>query len=350
MLGPMTRRVLPRPALRPVAGVALALALGASAAACGGSSASSGASGDTTPQSQPSQGGTTLAALWPLTGLPVHGSTPKHPVLAVKIPNTAESYPQVGLSQADMVSEELVEGGISRLAAFYFQHTPDLVGPVRSMRASDIGIVKPLHAVLVASGAAPPTLRRLQQAHVTYYTGGPGYFRDSSAAPYNLMLHLRQLAATIKKKTVVPASYLPWGTEKDFSGVAPARHVAVRFSGGHTTEWAWTGKHYANTNSYAPANDRFTPDTVLVLRVREGNAGYLDPAGNPVPETIFRGSGDVLVFHHGKVERARWHKDTLDSALQLSTKAGPLKIPAGHVWIELTPRDQDGGSVTWTKK
>jgi hypothetical protein len=344
----MTRRVLPRRALRPVAGAALALALGASAAACGGSSPSS--SGDTTPSSQPSQGGTTLAAVWPLTGLPVHGSTPKHPVIAVKIPNTAESYPQVGLSQADMISEELVEGGITRLAAFYFQHTPGLVGPVRSMRASDIGIVKPLHAVLVASGAAPPTLRRLNQAHVTFYTGGPGYFRDSSASPYNLMLHLKEFAATLKKKTVVPASYLPWGTEKDYSGVASARHVDVRFSAGHTTQWAWTGGHYANTNSYAPANDRFRADTVLVLRVREGNAGYLDPAGNPVPETIFRGSGEALLFHHGMVERGTWHKDSLDSALELSTKAGPMKVPAGHVWMELTPRDKDGGHVTWTKK
>ncbi|MGN6252975.1 MAG: DUF3048 domain-containing protein [Marmoricola sp.] len=344
----MTRRALPR-RVRPVAGAALALALGLTAAGCGGSSASS-ADSSSTPQSQPTQGGTTLAALWPLTGLPVHGKTPKHPVLAVKIPNTAESYPQVGLSQADMVSEELVEGGITRLAAFYFQHTPGLVGPIRSMRASDIGIVKPLHAVLVASGAAPPTIRRLQQAHVTFYAGGPGYFRDSSASPYNLMLHLPALAASIKKKTVVPASYLPWGAQSDFSGVAKARHVAVKFSGGHTTEWAWTGKHYANTNSYAPANDRFAPDTVLVLRVREGNAGYLDPAGNPVPETIFQGTGDALVFHGGKLERGQWHKDSLDSPLQLSTKAGALKIPAGHVWIELCPRDQDGGNVSFTKK
>lgn len=349
MLDPMTRRAPSRRVLRPVAAAAVALALGATAAGCGGSSSAPSA-GSTTPSSQPSQGGTTLAAVWPLTGLPVHGATPKHPVLAVKIPNTAESYPQVGLSKADMVSEELVEGGITRLAAFYFQHTPSLVGPIRSMRASDIGIVKPLHAVLVASGAAPPTLRRLQQAHVTYYTGGPGYFRDSSAAPYNLMLHLNDLAASIKKKPVVPASYLPWGTEKDFSGVSRARHIAVRFSAGHTTQWAWTGKHYANTNSYAPANDRFTPDTVLVLRVREGDAGYLDPAGNHVPETIFKGTGDLLVFHGGTVERGRWHKDSLDSALELSTKAGALKIPAGHVWIELCPRDQDGGNVSFTAK
>jgi hypothetical protein len=343
MLDPMTSATLPRRPLRQAATVALALLLGASLAACGGKSAED----DKPLQSQPTQGGATLAAVWPLTGLPAGKTTPKHPVLAVKIPNTAESYPQVGLSRADMVSEELVEGGITRLAAFFYSKVPALVGPVRSMRASDIGIVKPLHAVLVSSGAAPPTLARLSRNHIPFYQGGPGYFRDSSASPYNLMVHLPELAASIKKKPVVPASYLPWGTEQDFSGVQKAKNIAVRFSAGHTTEWRFAGGKYTNTNSYAPANDQFKPDTVLVLRVREGNAGYLDPAGNPVPETIFSGKGKLLLFHDGKLVRGTWSKTHLDSQLELSTAAGDLKVPAGHVWIELTPVDNAGGKVTF---
>src|SRR5688500_9631943 len=52
----------------------------------------------------------------PLTGLPVKGKVPTHPVLAVKIDNSDNSQPQVGLGSADLVAEELVEGGITRLA------------------------------------------------------------------------------------------------------------------------------------------------------------------------------------------------------------------------------------------
>lgn len=333
------------------AAAALALLLGLTLAGCGGGTAPKASSPSTTPtpSSQPIQGGTTLAAVWPLTGLPVHSKTPKHPVLAVKIPNTAESYPQVGMSKADMVSEELVEGGITRLAVFYYQHVPALVGPVRSMRASDIGIVKPLHATIVSSGAAPPTLRRLQRQHIPYWTGGTGYFRDSSASPYNLMVHLSELAKAIKRKPVVPASYLPWGTEKDFSGARPAKQIAATFSQGHTTEWSYQGHRYTNTNSYAPKNDQFHPQSVLVLRVHEGNAGYLDPAGNPVPETIFSGKGDLMLFHRGQVVSGTWQKKKLASRLKLSTAAGPLKVPAGHVWIELVPVDGQGGHVSFRK-
>ena len=62
----------------------------------------------------------------------------------------------------DMVVEELVEGGLSRLAAFFYSTLPQgLVGPARSMRATDIGIVKPVDAILVGSGGAPRTLARI---------------------------------------------------------------------------------------------------------------------------------------------------------------------------------------------
>ena len=84
-----------------------------------------------------------MQGTWPLTGLPAKGPAPDHPVYVVKIDNTESSAPQVGLSKADLVTEELVEGGLTRLAVFFYSASPTQVGPVRSMRASDIGIVKP---------------------------------------------------------------------------------------------------------------------------------------------------------------------------------------------------------------
>ena len=66
--------------------------------------------------------------------------------MVAKIDNTYASAPQIGLGEADMVVEELVEGGLTRLAAFYYSEIPGDVGPVRSMRASDIGIVSPVKA------------------------------------------------------------------------------------------------------------------------------------------------------------------------------------------------------------
>lgn len=326
--------------------LAILLAASLVLAACGSSSNS-----EKKPASQPVQGGTTLAALWPLTGQKVTGKTPDHPVLVVKIDNTPSSRPQVGTGKADLVTEELVEGGITRLAVFFYQHLPSVVGPVRSMRASDIGVVKPAHGVLVASGAAGPTLDRLAQAKVPFREeGAAGYYRNSSrSAPYNLFVKLPELAKTLKSKSIVPASYLPWGSDSDYVGTTPARSVNAVFSRSHTTAWRFQGGHYVQQNNNASTSDQFKPDTLLVLRVREGDAGYLDPAGNRVPETLLSGSGKMMLFHNGTMTNGTWTKASKQTPLELKGPKGPVKVPAGHVWIELVPNNAAGGAVNFTK-
>ena len=326
--------------------VLTAAALSLTLAACGGSDEK-----EKKPDSQPVAGGTELAALWPLTGEPVNGKTPNHPVLVTKIDNTGSSQPQVGLKRADLVTEELVEGGMTRLAVFFYRHLPKVAGPVRSMRASDIGIVKPAHGLIVASGAAGPTIARLKRTKVPFTTeGGPGYFRAGDrSAPYNLMVNMPKLAKAKQNKSVVPASYLPWGSESDFKGARSAKSIDAVFSRSHTTSWRYQGGKYRNQNSHAPASDRFVPDSVLVIRVRLKDAGYRDPAGNYVPETVYEGSGKMMLFHKGKAVSGTWKKRSRRTPVKLSTKAGSVKVPAGHVWIELVPIDKDGGRVAYRK-
>lgn len=322
--------------------VASALAVTGCTAGPSASSASSASGGE--PGSQATSRGLTVSGEWPLTGLPAGGEAPRHPVMVVKIDNSEASLPQIGLSKADLVTEELVEGGSTRLAVFFYSRVPKLVGPVRSMRATDIGIVKPAKAVLVASGGARPTIARVKDAGIKTFTeGATGYQRDlSRQAPYNLFMKLNELAAQVKAKTTVPA-YLPFGSAKDLPQGSPATGLSAIFSGGHTTRWAYANGTYTNENGFAASGDTFRPDNVLVLRVRVGDAGYLDPAGNPVPETKFTGSGAALLFHGGRVVKGTWKK-TLDSTISLTSASGKLKVPAGHTWVELVP--EDGGRVT----
>jgi hypothetical protein len=345
MLGTMTSAFRTRSTRLAAPAVAAVLAL--TMAACGGGSDKSG---DKSPDAQSTAGGSKLVAVWPLTGLPANTTAPNHPALAVKIPNTPEARPQVGMSQADLVYEELVEGGITRLGVVFYSKVPGEVGPVRSMRTSDIGIVKSAHAVVVGSGAAPPVLRALARSGVRFYTeSGPGYFRvGNRVAPYNLLVHLKHLAAAVKKFTA-PAAYFQWGKDTDFPGGRPATSISAHFSNYRTTQWKYEGGKYVNTNSYAPANDQYKPDTVIVVRVKEGVANYRDPAGNPVPVTLYRGKGNMLMFHGGQVVAGTWQMSGDDGQVTFSTAAGPLKVPAGHVFLELVPVKSHGGNVSFRK-
>ena len=295
---------------RPLALLVAATLTAASLTACGG-----GDEEPKAPQADPSEPFTPAEEeeevtpdTWPLTGLEVaegESAALKHPILVTKIDNTSSGSPAGRAQPGRPGRRGAVEGGLTRLAVFFYSQVPENAGPVRSMRASDIGIVPAEHATVVTSGAAGVTIRRITDAGIPFIQeGGPGTYRDTSRpAPYNLMVHLDDTAKAAKQKAVRPADYLPWGDGSDLPAGKKATTFAAAFSGGHSTQWEFDGEHYVNTNSNAGADDQFPADTVLALQVEVGDAGYLDPAGNHVPETKFVGKGPAWLFHNGRVVR-----------------------------------------------
>ncbi len=294
-----------------------------------------------------------LSGIWPLTGESLQGDAPAHPVYVVKVDNTPNSAPQLGLGSADLIVEELVEGGLTRLAVFFYSEIPRDVGPVRSMRASDIGIVKPAAGDLVASGGARRTVTRLASAGVSTFTedaSGIGFYRDNRrASPYNLFSHLSVLAAQPGSRWQVPGgTYLPFGSSSDFSGDISVRTITATFSGSHTTRWKHTADGWVRPDSFATSGNDFVADNVLLLRVRTVDAGYRDPAGNPVPETELFGTGAGVLAHGDQAMQITWTKKDKMSELSLTTKDGTaVSLPPGRTWIELVP--SGSGSVALGK-
>ncbi len=290
----------------------------------------------------------TLTGRWPLTGRALDQDAPEHPVYVVKIDNTSASAPQFGLSSADMIVEELVEGGLTRLTVFFYSDIPAKAGPVRSMRASDVGIVQPAAATLVASGGARPTLRVLAAHDVTTMTehdGAPGFYRDDSdTPPYNLYTRLSGPAATPAGTWAAPStSYLPFGGADAFAGNVPVSSIDATFSGSHTTSWRYSDDGWRRPDSFAQTGDDFAADNVLLLRVKIGDAGYRDAAGSSVPETLFYGTGEAVLVHGDSAVRCSWNKADRASPLTLSTDDGTeVTVPPGRTWIELVPSDTGG--------
>ncbi|HSI92208.1 MAG TPA: DUF3048 domain-containing protein [Jiangellaceae bacterium] len=287
--------------------------------------------------------------VWPLTGLPAPDGVPDDPVLVVKVDNTGPARPQVGLSAADLVVHELVEGGATRLAAMYHSTLPPEVMPVRSVRTSDIALVAPTGGALVASGGAQRVLEQLADAGITVIAeGSAGFSRDQArGAPYNVSV---DLGATIDEAAGLGAPeqpYLEWADPDAELGAGEAvESVAVRFSTTHTTTWSWDGSGWQQADDLAAEGDEFAPETVLVLLVEIVDAGYTDPAGNFVPESVLEGTGDAFLLTDGEVIEAEWAKDDPAAAIELADSAGdPLPVPPGRTWIELVP---EAGEVTWT--
>ena len=76
------------------------------------------------------------------------------------------SGPRSGLEQADVVYEEVTEGGITRFAAIFQSQVPAEVGPIRSVRSIDPDLVTPIGGIFAYSGGAQPNVEKIQQAPV----------------------------------------------------------------------------------------------------------------------------------------------------------------------------------------
>jgi hypothetical protein len=285
----------------------------------------------------------------PLTGAEV-SALPTNPVFVVKIDNTRPAAPQVHLDKADLVIEETVEGGVTRLAALYYSRLPKRVGHIRSMRATDIGIAKPVNAHVVASGGAGPTIKRIKNAHIRIFSqdqGDDGFWRDTSRrAPYNVNVNLAKINRAAKQ-TTPRRPYLPWAKDLQTptAPTQPAGWANVRFSSFHMTTWEFHEGLWKRSNGNA-GDHEFGATTMAVLFADEKDAGYLDPGGNRVPETIFKGTGRAVVFIGRAVVEGTWTKPTLNSTISLTDAAGtPILLPAGPTWIELVTKAH--GSVKY---
>ncbi|MCW2697989.1 MAG: uncharacterized protein JWR62_3074 [Modestobacter sp.] len=297
--------------------------------------------------------------LWPLTGLE-SGAVPPHPALAVKIENSVDARPQTGLNAADVVWEEVVEGGITRYVAVYHSTVPPEIGPVRSIRPMDPAIAAPLKGLFAFSGGQKPYVDAVAAAGlqvVSQGAGADGYHRISSrSAPHNTYADPNALLAQAD-----PAHAAPPAPQFDYAEVGkeptavtagtPAATLQLSLSPSSRPVWTWSQPdgRWVRAEGTKPAVEADgTPlraTNVVVLRVDVVATAAKDAAGNPVPETVMVGSGEALIATAGRTLTGRWTKDGVGDRLFLTGPDGnQVRLAAGNTWIELVPNRS--GSVT----
>jgi hypothetical protein len=290
-------------------------------------------------EAAPSHSATAAPQTWSMTGLPIPADRSPRPILAVKVDNTASGQPQQGIDRADLVVQGPVEGGATRLAAFFESKTPRIVGPVRSIRTSDVGVVKPAEAIVVASGGAPVALNTMARARVKVHTeGSAGLYRDPTrSAPYNLFANVATVAESVAGKPP-EEPYLVFGASESPAGVAAGKLV-VTFSTQSREEWRFSERSGSWRRSGQQAGGKFSAVNLLMLQVKLRDAGYKDPAGNFVPEVVTTGSGRGWFASGPQVQRIRWSKSSPAERWEVTNAAGArIELPPGRSWISLLPR------------
>jgi hypothetical protein len=290
---------------------------------------------------------------WPLTGREADKEV-QRPALAVKIENSIDARPQTGLNSADMVWEEVVEGGITRFVAVFHSTLPPEIGPVRSVRPMDPAIAAPLHGLFAFSGGQPQFVNAIGAAglEVLSHDGGAGGFYRVSrrSAPHNIYASPQDFLdqADAAHKASPPLQFVV---------VRPGQQPTAVLAGASTgtfrltltpvshPQWTWSQPDGAwlraegGTPAVEADGARLRATNVVVLRVDVVNTSAVDVTGTAVPETVLAGSGgQALVASGGRTLAATWSKAGVGDPVVLKDARGlPVRLAAGSTWVELVP-------------
>lgn len=278
-----------------------------------------------------------IPALSPLTG---QQSDLRRGVVIVKIDNVAEARPQLGVAGADVVYVEPVEGGLTRLAAVYQSGYPDVVGPVRSARETDLELFANYGRPTMAfSGEAPELSSRIAAAPVVDGSAPthPGaYFHTSQrSAPYNTYVRPGELPAGSPPRDIG----FGFGPSPEL-GIAVSA-TAARYPGTVVgIEWrpAEGGWVFAIDGAALIDADGARPAaaTVVLQRVQVHDGSIRDATGavSPVARTV--GSGPATVLRDGREFAATWQRGAPHEPTVFTGASGaPIPFAPGPVWVFL---------------
>jgi hypothetical protein len=300
----------------------------------------------------------------PLTGkVPADGrSVPRRPALAVKVENTSEAYPLAGIGHADIVYEEVVEGGITRfIAVFQCQDAPR-VGPVRSARTTDPKVLLQFnrHPLLAFSGGAPKVVNIVRQAGVIEMTEGDpaaAFTRDTSRlVPHNLFTQTKALWAAGRKRAKGEPSPRPVFT---YDPTVPkpnkaATSATIVFSGLATADWRWEHGKWVRYVDGSPmaleSGGNVAADNIVIQQVKVTQSDITDVAGYPSPEVTVTGTGKAWVLRNGRVIAGTWSRPNESDLTVFTTKGGDrISLKPGTAFVELAPTGMFDAQISFGK-
>jgi len=294
-------------------------------------------------------------AINPLTGNYIPEEVAIRRPIGIMINNHNKAQPQSGLSQADIIYETLVEGGIARLFAVYKDFDAEKIGPVRSARHYYLDFSFDLDALYVHYGQSPqadvafgtlnaPNMNGLSYLDTIMCFQDPDRVRPHST--YTSYEGLMDAWAREKYRTEYNEGFVNKFT---FSN-----EVLELEDGGNATkvtldysyyQYAWFDYDEATTtylrNQFGGAHidvetgEQLAFDNIIIQiadlwKIAGDAEGRLDAA--------LVSEGEGYYISHGKAIPITWSKSSHYDPTQYFTESGEiLEMNTGKTWISVFP-------------
>ncbi|QAY73311.1 DUF3048 domain-containing protein [Agromyces protaetiae] len=293
-------------------------------------------------------------AFAPIRGTLVEPGAAAHPSLGVKIDNHVDARPQVALNRADVVFEELVEGGITRYLSIWQSDVPDEIGPVRSIRPMDPDIITPFGGLIAYSGGQEQFVDMMMSTPLPnlvfdYDDTGLFYRADERPGPHDVILKAAEAVARYPELPPPPVLGA-YGAADPLAAprfaAQPTSRIDAVFSDARFPSWEWDGANGVWLRSqegdpdFEASGDRVRATNVVTIRLS------IDWSYGEVPRTVLDGGGEAWVSVGGRTAHGAWSKAGRESMLALTADDGsPLPLAPGTTWFELVPLED--GSVAF---
>jgi hypothetical protein len=292
----------------------------------------------------------------PLTGMLVDDPAvlQRRPV-HVRVGNDPGARPQVGLSDADLVYEEVVEWWVTRFTAIYLSRAPQMVAPIRSARLINTQLTQQYDAALINSGGSDGVRWELSQLPIVnldeYFWPKPYFYRENQGWQTRLAVDLVAVHQLMENEGMTASRLLRGFTFSDEPmGGNPAQTISIPYPQRTSqTEWRYEpdSKRYLRWVSGQPMIDFANDLQISAANVIVYYADHLpteiveDSNGATSIRIIVNGEGRAQVFRDGVVIEGLWRAEGTQTPQFVFPNGEPIPLKRGNSWIAVVPTDYE---------
>lgn len=294
----------------------------------------------------------------PLSGLKVDDpAVLNRRPLMVRVGNDPGARPQVGLDQADVVYEELVEWWVTRFTAIYLSQDPEMIAPIRSARLINLYLTPQYQGVLLNSGGSDPVRWELSQSDIVnldeYFVPQPYFYRENEGWQTRLAVDAEAARDYLDGEGLdnqVQLRGFAFSQQLDLAGLPPeaiadAAEAIIPYPP-QTSEARWqydpaSGKYLRFTTGepmLAFDGSQIAASNVIIYFAEHLPTDIVEDSNGATSIRIFmNGLGTAWLLRDGKILKGNWQTEGRQTPEFIFNDGRAIPFKPGNTWINVVP-------------